>query len=119
MQFIINYKKPYECNVCHKGFVRRWDFYRHVNSVHFDNATTAIGSDKLEEYVAWMRGRRSSLDISWECLNAVRPDLAKVKTESDGHPQQSSQITLKPEQINHYLLGTEVTAVDTSDINNL
>ncbi|CAH8481610.1 unnamed protein product [Heterobilharzia americana] len=109
-------KKPYECNVCHKGFVRRWDFYRHVNSVHHDNATTAIGSDKLEEYVAWMRGRRSSLDISWECLNAVRPDLTRVKAE--GHPQPA-QMTQKPEQMNHYLIGSEVTTVDTSDINNL
>lgn len=27
-------KKPYECKLCMKGFVRRWDFYRHVNSVH-------------------------------------------------------------------------------------
>ncbi|CAH8459829.1 unnamed protein product [Schistosoma intercalatum] len=109
-------KKPYECNVCHKGFVRRWDFYRHVNSVHHDNATTAIGNDKLEEYVAWMRGRRSSLDISWECLNAVRPDLTRVKIE--GQPQ-TSQMTPKPEQMNHYLIGSDVTAVDTSDINNL
>ncbi|TNN06793.1 Zinc finger protein isoform 1 [Schistosoma japonicum] len=109
-------KKPYECNVCHKGFVRRWDFYRHVNSVHHDNATTAIGSDKLEEYVAWMRGRRSSLDISWECLNAVRPDLTRVKLE--GQPQPS-QMTPKPEQMNHYLIGSDVTAVDTSDISNL
>ncbi|CAH8455879.1 unnamed protein product [Schistosoma turkestanicum] len=109
-------KKPYECNVCHKGFVRRWDFYRHVNSVHHDNATVAIGNDKLEEYVAWMRGRRSSLDISWECLNAVRPDLTRVKIE--GQPQ-TSKMTPKPEQMNHYLIGSDVTAVDTSDINNL
>lgn len=34
LSFAILDKKPYECNVCHKGFVRRWDFYRHVNSVH-------------------------------------------------------------------------------------
>ncbi|VEL27798.1 unnamed protein product [Protopolystoma xenopodis] len=29
---------------------------------------------KSEEYLAWMRGRRSATDISWECLNAVRPE---------------------------------------------
>lgn len=63
-----------------------------------------------------MRGRRSSLDISWECLNAVRPDLTRVKIE--GQPQ-TSQMTPKPEQMNHYLIGSDVTAVDTSDINNL
>ncbi|CAH8565936.1 unnamed protein product [Dicrocoelium dendriticum] len=134
-------KKPYECHLCRKGFVRRWDFYRHVNSVHQDNATSAIDPDKTEEYLAWMRGRRSSLDISWECLNAVRPDLMRVKPEEPSQSisslihqspqiQQQSAPLLPPQQqqpthssesdpLDQFSTQSDLTTIVTSDLNSL
>eukprot|EP00108_Taenia_solium_P004651 TsM_000949100 transcript=TsM_000949100 gene=TsM_000949100 len=66
--------RPYTCRICRKGFVRRWDFYRHLNAVHRDRAREALDADKVEEYVTWMRSRAPA-DISWECLNAVREEF--------------------------------------------
>ncbi|VDM03669.1 unnamed protein product [Schistocephalus solidus] len=72
--------KPYTCRLCLKGFVRRWDFYRHLNAVHKERAHEALDDDKREEYITWMRSRAST-DISWECLNAVRPEFTQPQQQ--------------------------------------
>ncbi|KAL7061106.1 hypothetical protein AAHC03_09506 [Spirometra sp. Aus1] len=78
--------KPYTCRLCLKGFVRRWDFYRHLNAVHKERAHEALDDDKREEYITWMRSRAST-DISWECLNAVRPEFTQP-------PQQKVTVSM-------------------------
>ncbi|KAF8570228.1 hypothetical protein P879_05396 [Paragonimus westermani] len=82
-----------------------------------------------------MRGRRSSLDISWECLNAVRPELVRVKTEEPSQqsqmqqpqtilhqvqqPQQSTPHVTESDTLDQFQSSDDLNAIVTSDLNSL